>query len=164
MCYTDKKGAYYGKLAIFEQVVKILKDDSSTKKDLSGGDVTHFRAEISEEMSDEDFLYRMHSYVASFGVMSHISFFQKSTKIGFRLRVYGRRLFVEWADQATGLQKGDEIVAIAGQSISDCFQEHQAYFVSKTAERHYLDWTYQIFEGGCCSTSGAACRSDGART
>ena len=129
------------KLEIFDQVVKLMKEDSATKKDIQGANPALFRAQISEEMSDDDFLYVMRSYLASFGVISHVSFHPKKPEaLGFRLRVFEQRLFVEWADEATGLRKGDEIVAVAGKSIEETFQEHRAYFVSQTPERHYLDW------------------------
>lgn len=43
------------KLAIFEEVVRIMQEDSATKKDKAGADPATFRKRISEEMPDEDF-------------------------------------------------------------------------------------------------------------
>ncbi|MGT2784646.1 S41 family peptidase [Streptococcus merionis] len=129
------------KQAIFDQVVSLLQNDSATKKDLTGADPALFREKITEEMSDEDFLYVMRCYLASFGVISHVSFHpKKPEKLGFRLRIYDNRLFVVQADEQTGLREGDEIVTISGQTVKDFYQTHQAYFVSQTPERHYADW------------------------
>lgn len=129
------------KLAIFDAVAKILTQDSSTKKDISGANPEKFRQKISEDMSDADFQYLMESYVASFGVLSHISFHpKKSHPFGFRLRSTPHGLYVVDAYEETGLQKGDQIVAIDGLALPVFFEEHKDFFVSKTVERQYMDW------------------------
>lgn len=130
---------------IFDQVVQIMREDSATKKDIVGADPRPFRERIFEEMAEADFLYVMRSYLASFGIISHVSFHRKDAKpAGFRLRFYEDALYVEAADAATGLLKGDCIQAIDGQSISEVYQVHQAYFVSATPERHYGEWAYFV--------------------
>lgn len=43
------------KIEIFEQVVAMMKQDSSTKKDLKGADPDMYRRQITNEMKDEDF-------------------------------------------------------------------------------------------------------------
>ena len=58
-------------IEIFEQVVAMMKQDSSTKKDLKGADPDMYRRQITNEMKDEDFLYQMRCYLASFGIISH---------------------------------------------------------------------------------------------
>lgn len=65
------------KIEIFEQVVAMMKQDSSTKKDLKGADPDMYRRQITNEMKDEDFLYQMRCYLASFGIISHVSFHPK---------------------------------------------------------------------------------------
>ena len=40
------------KLAIFDEVVTILREDSSTKKDIAGADPALFRERISEDMPE----------------------------------------------------------------------------------------------------------------
>ena len=36
-----------------------------------------YRRQITNEMKDEDFLYQMRCYLASFGIISHVSFHPK---------------------------------------------------------------------------------------
>ena len=47
------------KTEIFEQVVEIMREDSSTKKDILGANPEEYRARITDQMSQEDFLYQM---------------------------------------------------------------------------------------------------------
>ena len=46
------------KTEIFEQVVEIMREDSSTKKDILGANPEEYRARITDQMSQEDFLYQ----------------------------------------------------------------------------------------------------------
>lgn len=98
------------KLEIFDEVVTILQEDSSTKKDIVGADPDLFRQRIADDMPEAEFLYTMHAYLASFGILSHLSFYPKDKPVlGFRLRRYENALYVLDANEGTGLQKGDRI-------------------------------------------------------
>ena len=65
------------KTAIFEDVVSIMTHDSSTIKDRKGCDPEPFREKITDDMTDDAFLYQVRSYLASFGVIGHVSFGKK---------------------------------------------------------------------------------------
>ena len=54
------------KTAIFEDVVSIMTHDSSTIKDRKGCDPEPFREKITDDMTDDAFLYQVRSYLASF--------------------------------------------------------------------------------------------------
>ena len=129
------------KLEIFDEVVTILREDSSTKKDIVGADPDLFRQRIADDMPEAEFLYTMHAYLASFGILSHLSFYPKDKPVlGFRLRRYENALYVLDAQEGTGLQKGDRIEKLDGIPLSDYYQQHQEFFVSRSPERQYLDW------------------------
>ena len=129
------------KLEIFDEVVTILREDSSTKKDIVGADPDLFRQRIADYMPEAEFLYTMHAYLASFGILSHLSFYPKDKPVlGFRLRRYENALYVLDAKEGTGLQKGDRIEKLDGIPLSDYYQQHQEFFVSRSPERQYLDW------------------------
>ena len=129
------------KLEVFDSVVTILREDSSTKKDIAGADPALFRERISEDMPEAEFLYTMHAYLASFGILSHLSFYPKDKPVlGFRLRRYENALYVLDAKEGTGLQKGDRIEKLDGIPLLDFYQQHQEFFVSSSSERQYLDW------------------------
>ena len=51
--------------------------DSSTIKDRKGCDPEPFRENITDDMTDDAFLYQVKAYLASFGVIGHISFRDK---------------------------------------------------------------------------------------
>lgn len=65
------------KRAIFEDIVSIMTHDSSTIKDRKGCDPEPFREKITDDMADDAFLYQVRSYLASFGIIGHISFQNK---------------------------------------------------------------------------------------
>lgn len=130
------------KIEIFDQVVSIVQNDSSTKKDKRGADPLPFRNQISEEMSDDDFEFLVGNYLASFGVLSHLMFYNPSANqpVGVRLRYHGENLYVIAAREETGLVKGDVITALDHVPTALFYEENKDYFVSKTPERQYMDW------------------------
>ena len=129
------------KLELFDAVVTILQEDSSTKKDRVGADPERFRQRISDDMPEAEFFYLMHAYLASFGILSHLSFHPKDMPaLGFSLRRYEDALYVLDAKEGTGLQQGDRIEKLDGLPVSDYYQQYQEFFVSRSPERQYLDW------------------------
>lgn len=111
------------KLELFDAVVTILREDSSTKKDRVGADPERFRQRISEDMPEAEFFYLMHAYLASFGILSHLSFHAKDMPaLGYRLRRYEDALYVLDAKEGTGLQQGDRIEKLDGLPVSDYYQ------------------------------------------
>lgn len=149
------------KTAIFKQVVDIMRTDSSTKKDLTGADPEIYCQKITDDMSEEEFLYQMHCYLASFGVLGHVNFFKKNSKPApFRLRKQGNVLYVVEANPATNLQKGDEIIALDGREIAALYQEHRAYFTSPTEERQAQEWKYFVLKAESLTVMRAGKKSD----
>ena len=137
------------KTEIFEQVVEIMREDSSTKKDILGANPEEYRVRITDQMSQEDFLYQMHCYIASFGILSHVWFGLKETQPpGFKLRYYHDRLYVLQANSDTGLKRGDQILALDGKILPQVYQEHKDYFVSSTPERQHKEWAYFVGHAG----------------
>ena len=133
------------KTEIFEQVVEIMREDSSTKKDIMGANPEEYRVRITDQMSQEDFLYQMHCYIASFGILSHVWFGLKETQTpGFKLRYYQDCLYVLQANNDTGLKRGDQILALDGKILPQVYQEHKDYFVSSTPERQHKEWAYFV--------------------
>ena len=129
------------KTAIFEDVVSIMTHDSSTIKDRKGCDPEPFRENITDDMTDDAFLYQVKAYLASFGVIGHVSFRdKKASQKGFLLRINGQKLYVEEANEDTGLQVGDQILALDGSDLDQIASLHKDYFISKTPERHYREW------------------------
>lgn len=137
------------KSAIFEDILSIMSRDSSTIKDRAGADPIAFREKISDDMTEDAFLYQVQSYLASFGVIGHISFRRKNAKEkGFVLRSTGQALYVEKADSGTNLQVGDQIIRLAGQPLEAVYESNRSYFTSQTPERHYREWAELVARAG----------------
>ena len=93
------------KTDIFKDIVWIMTHDSSTVKDRKGCNPQPFLEKITDDMTEQEFLYQVRTYLASFGIIGHISFHnKKSGPKGFLLRISEQEMFVEEANQDTGLQ------------------------------------------------------------
>lgn len=133
------------KIDIFNEIIRIMGQDSSTIKDIKGPDVTVFEKQITENMTEEAFVYVVKSYLASFGIIAHVFFGTKNEPIkGFRLRKNKDRLFVTDAVASTHLVTGDEIIAINGRTIDTIYEQNKDFFVSEKEERQYLEWEYLV--------------------
>ena len=66
-------------------------------------------------------------------MIGHISFRdKKASQKGFLLRINGQKLYVEEANEDTGLQVGDQILALDGSDLDQIASLHKDYFISKT--------------------------------
>ena len=129
------------KTDIFKDIVWIMTHDSSTVKDRKGCNPQPFLEKITDDMTEQEFLYQVRTYLASFGIIGHISFHnKKSGPKGFLLRISEQEMFVEQANQDTGLQVGDRILSLDGMSLEQVALQHQNYFISLTPERRYREW------------------------
>ena len=129
------------KTDIFKDIVWIMTHDSSTVKDRKGCNPQPFLEKITDDMTEQEFLYQVRTYLASFGIIGHISFHnKKSGPKGFLLRISEQEMFVEEANQDTGLQVGDRILSLDGMSLEQVALQHPNYFISLTPERRYREW------------------------
>ena len=79
---------------IFNEVVSIMKKDSSTCEDMGAGDYRKYEAMIRDDMSDEEFTYFVKKYLATFGMEGHLSFNDTSMgKLGFQVMRYENALY-----------------------------------------------------------------------
>ena len=129
------------KTDIFKDIVWIMTHDSSTVKDRKGCNSQPFLEKITDDMTEQEFLYQVRTYLASFGIIGHVSFHdKKSGPKGFLLRISDQEMFVEEANQDTGLQVGDRILSLDGMSLEQVALQHPNYFISLTLERRYREW------------------------
>ena len=129
------------KTDIFKDIVWIMTHDSSTVKDRKGCNPQPFLEKITDDMTEQEFLYQVRTYLASFGIIGHVSFHdKKSGPKGFLLRISEQEMFVEEANQDTGLRVGDRILSLDGMSLEQVALQHQNYFISLTPERRYREW------------------------
>lgn len=130
------------KTEIFDDVVSIMHNDSSTCKDKQGGDESHFRAQITDDMDDEKFLFVMRSYLATFGLTGHLAFYRKEGRgsMGFEVRRYQDALYVDDIAENSLLRVGDRIVEVDGISVKEFAEAHADFLYGETEERQAPHW------------------------
>lgn len=100
-------------LEIFDTIVGIMQEDSATKKDKKGANLTPFREQLLTDLPKEDFIYLIRTYLASFGVLGHIWYDSPATpRLGAFLRRHEDSLHVLDSDSRNGFEVGDCIVSI----------------------------------------------------
>lgn len=129
------------KTEIFEEVVQIVKHDASFCKDNLGADAEQYRAKISDDMDEEEFLYLVQSYLASFHVKAHLHFYREDRDF-FALRVmrYENALYVIDTAPNAPLTVGDKIVEIDGHSVEEYAALHRDMLHGEPPERQGFSW------------------------
>lgn len=124
------------KTEIFEDVVKITKEDASFCKDIII-DESGYRDKISDDMSDREFLFLMKQYIGEYGVKGHFSFYdtQDDKVVPFRVRRYEDALYVTGAAKDSYVKKGDKITKIDGLTIEQAEQKYKAILCGEEKER-----------------------------
>ena len=114
-----------------------MQNDSSTCKDKQGGDVLYFRAQITDDMDDEKFLFVMRSYLATFGLTGHLVFYRQEGRgsISFDVRRYQDVLYVDDVAENSLVQVGDRIVEVEGIPVKEFAEAHAEFLYGETEER-----------------------------
>ncbi len=130
------------KQEIAKTIIDICTHDASFCQDITGGDQRAFLSEITEEMSDKEFLFSVEKYLATFKVWGHLYFYQKNlrTYLGFHVRRYENSLFITQAEREMPFSKGDEIIAIDGLSIERAAEKFAVFFESDPPDRQSERW------------------------
>ena len=134
------------KIEIFEDIVKIMKEDSSTCRDIKGADPKPYLEKISETMNDEEFIYLVSSYLATFGLTGHLRFGKTGMgNIPFRVQRYQNQLYiVEVYSDDTPLHVGDRIVGIDGLSVKEFSEKNAEFFYQQMEERQGMHWRFVL--------------------
>lgn len=129
------------KLEIFDEVVKIMREDSSTCKDKGAGNYEKYRCQISEDMGEEDFRFVMKSYIGSFEVPSHLAFGKSTGKtLAFEVRRYQDELYIVKTATNCTLSVGDKIIAVDGVSVKELADKHYEFFYGEEESRQGIFW------------------------
>lgn len=129
------------KLEIFDDVVSVMKNDASCCKDEPGGDVEYYRAQISEDMDENAFLYVMKSYLATFHVAWHVYFRkEKMGRLSFYSQRYDNALYVYAVATNSRLSVGDKIIRIDGYTVKEYADQHEELLYGEVEERQADGW------------------------
>lgn len=129
------------KTQIFDDIVSIVKNDASFCKDECGADEGIYRKMISDDMEDEAFLYAVRAFLASYGVMGHLSF-RDSTRgfLSFTVKRYQGALYVDSVASNSLLRVGDKIIGIDDFSVKEYGQRHETMLYGEKEERQGDAW------------------------
>lgn len=126
---------------VFDDVVSIMRNDSSTCDDLGAGDYQKYAAQIRDDMSDEEFTYVVKKYLATFRQEGHLSFSDtKMGRLGFQVMRYEDALYVTDSAKEAVLQFKDKILEIDGKSIEQCATSNEEFLMGETNERQGCLW------------------------
>ncbi|MGM9969198.1 MAG: S41 family peptidase [Anaeroplasma sp.] len=129
-------------LEIFDEVVSIMKMDSSTCKDMGVGDYETYRNQINNDMTEKDFTLLVKKYLASFGLEGHLRF--SNTNLGiidFEVMRYNDCLYVTNASKTSKLKIKDRIVKIDNYSIPEAAEANAVFLMNETDERQGFLWS-----------------------
>ncbi len=133
------------KVEIFQDIVKIMKEDSASCKDKLGADSYTYMEKIKEDMSDMDFLYLVNSYLNTFGLTGHLGFSLKGVgRIAFGVQRYQDALYITSVSKDIELKVGDKIIRVDGLAINDFAKKHEEFLFGETEERQAPHWEYLL--------------------
>lgn len=129
------------KTKIFDDIVSIMKCDASCCKDEHGANPEIYRSRIWDDMDDEEFLFVVKSYLASFHVMGHVNF-GKENRGGllFSVQRYKDVLYVCDVAANSPFSIGDRIMAIDGHTIKEYATIHGDMMYGESEERQAIAW------------------------
>ena len=130
------------KTEIAKTIIDICHEDASFCFDIKGGDPQSFLSEITDDMSERDFLFSVDNYLATFKVWGHLYFYKKNLRIyiGFHVRRYDNSLFITQAEKELPFSKGDEIIAIDGLTIEKAAEKFSVFFDCDPSDRQGERW------------------------
>ena len=130
------------KCGIFDDIVRIMNMDASFCKDGRGGDAQKYRAVISEDMSDMDFIFLVNRYLATFRLVAHLGFEKRGLNnfLPCLLRQYNGELYVVAAPEGSIIKSGHKIVAIDGIPIPEFAEKYPEFFFEECEDRLGIIW------------------------
>lgn len=129
------------KLQIFDDIVSVVKTDAAFCNDVSGGNSEAYRAKISDDMGDEEFLYLVQSYLATFQVAGHLSFRRVTRgKLPFTVKRYQDELYVVRTALHSPLSIGDKIIGVNGLSVKEYGKQHEVMLHGEPESRQGFFW------------------------
>lgn len=133
------------KLEIFQDIVKVMKEDSASCKDKMGANPNTYVEKIKEDMPDMDFLYLVNSYLNTFELTGHLGFGLKGIGgIAFGVQRYEDVLYITSVSKDTELKVGDKIIRVDGLEIKDFAKKHEVFLFGETEERQAPHWEYLL--------------------
>ena len=141
---------------IFDDVVSIMKNDSSTCRDIPGDDPAPYREKITPDMTSEVFGRLVREYLISFGIRGHLEFYSEkrletSGNMPIDVERYENALYITRTSPGTAFAPGDRIVALDGLSIEETARKYERYLCGEAPERQGFYWRFFLKEFSTCT-------------
>lgn len=126
---------------IFEEIIKIMREDSSTYKDWGAGSYRKYKNMIYDTMSRKEFVRIVKMYISEFRLPGHLQFTDDTMgNIDYAVIRYENTLYVTKASVNSRMKKGDRIVAVDSKSIEETAMENKVFLMDEPIERQTHLW------------------------
>lgn len=131
------------KSEILKQVAEVMKNDAACCKDKKDELFLKYELLIKEEMSENEFLLTVNSYLSTFGLTGHLFCKKQGHKgLPFHVHRYGDILYVTDVTKDSLLGVGDKIIEINGGSVKAFYEKYEACFFQEPEERQTPYWNF----------------------
>lgn len=132
---------------IFEEVVSIMREDSSTCKDMGVGPYKKYKSLINDSMSRILFVKTMKRYISEFRLPGHLNFTDDTMgNIDYEVIRRDDFLYVTKAAKGSLLKVGDKIIKVDSMDIVDVATENSVFLMDEPFDRQtYLWWQILMF-------------------
>ena len=128
------------KTEIFDDIVSVVKHDAAFCKDIPGADVEIYRSKINDDMPEDEFVFNVQSYLASFGVQGHLAFRSKRGFISFQVKRWQDALYVVATAKNSPLCLGDKITHVDGLTVREYGERHTDMLYGECEARQGDAW------------------------
>ena len=126
---------------IFDEIVDIMRTDSSTCKDMGVGPYKKYKALIDDSMPRRLFVKTIKMYISEFKLPGHLKFTDVSMgNIDYKVIRKENYLLVTKVARDSLLRIGDKIISIDGDSIVDTAAGNKVFLMEEPFERQTDLW------------------------
>ncbi len=131
------------KSEILKQIAEVMNHDAACCKDKKDEALPKYELLVKEEMSDNEFLLTVNSYLSTFGLTGHLFFKKQGHKgLPFHVHRYGDILYVTDVTKDSLLGVRDKIVEINGGSVKEFYEKYAECFFGEPPERQTPHWNF----------------------
>ncbi len=130
---------------IFREIREIVRCDAAFCREKFPFD-EGMESPIREDMTDEEFVFSVNSYLCRFRVPGHLRFFEPGRQggAGIRTERFENFLLVTAAARDSGFSEGDRIVSLDGLSVGAAEERYGEFFFHQPPERQGIFWEWLL--------------------
>ena len=132
---------------IFDEIVDIMREDSSTCKDLGCGPYEKYKKMIYDSMPRKQFVKTVKQYLCEFKLPGHLKFTDATMgNIDYEVIRKENCLYVTKVAKGSNLRVGDKIIQVDSVNIEDTAQSNSVFLMDEPFNRQtHLWWQILMF-------------------